>query len=68
MGYWDSKSCRIVAGLAALAAAVLAITAGLFDYGVSEWGPGTWAAVGLLVACLLLCCCVGGPTPRWRPK
>jgi len=68
MRFWDSKPCRVIGGLAVLAAAILAITTLMFDYPIAAWTLGTWLGVGLLVACLLGCCCLGAQNSLCRKE
>ncbi len=60
MGFWESKACRVISGVAVLLVAVLGLTAAVYGYTVSRWTPATWAAVLVVAGCLMVCCCLRG--------
>ncbi len=60
MGFWASKPCRIVTGIGLLGLAALVFTGAAFGYTPARWNAATWIAVGVVAACMFVCCCIRG--------
>ncbi|RMG94193.1 MAG: hypothetical protein D6708_04385 [Candidatus Dadabacteria bacterium] len=59
MGFWESKPCRVISGLAVVLAVALVVTGWAFGYTPDRWTPATWVALAAVLACLAVCCCAG---------
>ncbi len=66
MGFWESKPCRVVSGVALLLLAALAITGLVFGYTPARWNAATWIAVVVVAGCMFVCCCVRGRAGEQR--